>query len=95
MIAQSDPEIGKAVATLMELNEDERLQMIEEEQEKWDWIHQSMLDDALNEGLNKGRTEGRAEAAVHYQAERTHYETRIAEDQCRIAELEAQLAARR
>jgi hypothetical protein len=74
----------------LRINATEVVNMLTDE---WDWdvAKEVWQEEARDEGRDEGRTEGwemgRAEAAVHYEAERTHYETRI-------AELEAQLAVR-
>ncbi|MCL2589881.1 MAG: Rpn family recombination-promoting nuclease/putative transposase [Betaproteobacteria bacterium] len=62
MLAEKNPQIGKAVARLQELSEDERTRLLAESREKMEWDNaarmQAAREKGLKEGLEKGREEG-------------------------------------
>ena len=67
MLAEKNPQVGKAVAKLVELNEDERARMIASSRERLRMDTASQLrsareeglEEGLERGLEKGREEGR------------------------------------
>ena len=59
MLAEKSPQIGKAVARLQELSEDERTRLLAESREKWEWDMQAIREKGLEEGFEEGRKEGR------------------------------------
>ena len=76
MLTEKNPQIGKAVARLQELSEDERTRLLAESREKWEWDMQAIrekgfekgreagLEAGLEEGLEKGREKGLEEALL-------------------------------
>ncbi len=68
MLAETDPQINKAVAVLKELSDDERTRMIEEAREKARRDEESRLrgarEEGLKEGLKEGQKEGQYEKAL-------------------------------
>jgi len=61
MLAEKNPQVGKAVAKLVELNADERARMIADSREKMRRDNASRLRSARMEGLEKGLEKGREE----------------------------------
>jgi len=61
MLAEKNPQVGKAVAKLVELNADERARLIADSREKLRRDNASQLRSAEKEGLEKGLKEGRKE----------------------------------
>jgi len=57
MLAEKNPQVGKAVAKLVELNADERARLIADSREKLRRDTASQLRSAEKEGLEKGRKE--------------------------------------
>ncbi len=68
MLAEKNPQVGKAVAKLVELNADERARMIADSREKLRRDNASQLRSARlegwEEGLEEGREEGREEGLL-------------------------------
>jgi len=58
MLAEKNPQVGKAVAKLVELNADERARLIADSRQKLRWDIASIKNSALTEGLERGRKEG-------------------------------------
>ena len=58
MLAEKNPQVGKAVAKLVELNEDERTRMIASSRERLRMDNVSQLRTAREEGRKEGRKEG-------------------------------------
>jgi predicted transposase/invertase (TIGR01784 family) len=62
MLAEKNPQVGKAVARLQELTEDERARLLAESREKMAWDNAARMHAArekgLKEGLEKGLEEG-------------------------------------
>jgi len=58
MLAEKNPQIGKAVARLQELSEDERTRLLAESREKMEWDNAARMQAAEERGLKKGREEG-------------------------------------
>ena len=63
MLAEKNPQVGKAVAKLVELNKDERARMIASSRERLRMDHASQLRLAREEGRVKGREEERLSIA--------------------------------
>ncbi|MDR2132470.1 MAG: Rpn family recombination-promoting nuclease/putative transposase, partial [Clostridiales Family XIII bacterium] len=61
MLAQTNPQIKKAVAVLMELSADERARMLYESREKARRDEALRLKSALRDGMEKGKAEGLTE----------------------------------
>jgi predicted transposase/invertase (TIGR01784 family) len=61
MLAEKNPQVGKAVARLQELSEDERARLLAESHEKWKWDDAARIRAARNKGLEEGREEGHEE----------------------------------
>jgi len=61
MIAQRNPQIGKAAVKLRELSADERARDLFERREKARRDIESMVDEGKAEGRAEGKAEGRAE----------------------------------
>ena len=61
MIAQRNPQVGKAVVKLRELSADERARDLFERREKGRRDAEAFADDARNEGRAEGRAEEQAE----------------------------------
>ena len=59
MLAEKNPQIGRAVARLQELSEDERTRLLAESREKMEWDNAARMQAAEARGLKKGREEGR------------------------------------
>ena len=59
MLAEKNPQVGKAVAKLVELNEDERARMIASSRERLRMDTASQLRSAREEGREEGLEEGR------------------------------------
>ncbi|WP_010261048.1 PD-(D/E)XK nuclease family transposase, partial [Treponema primitia] len=57
-VAEKDPVIKKAVATLMELSEDERERLLAESREKFLYDQYHREKESYEKGLNAGREEG-------------------------------------
>ena len=70
MIAQRNPQVGKAIVKLRELSADERARDMLERREKARRDIAAMMGDAINqgraEGRAEGRTEGRAEERINF-----------------------------
>jgi len=58
MLAEKNTQIGKAVARLQELSEDERTRLLAESREKMEWDNAARTQAAEERGLKKGREEG-------------------------------------
>ena len=63
MLAEKNPQVGKAVAKLVELNADERARLIADSREKLRRDTASQLRSARMEGREEGLEEGRKEIA--------------------------------
>ena len=61
MLAKKNPQIGRAVARLQELSEDERTRLLAESREKMEWDNAARMHAAEERGLKRGREEGREE----------------------------------
>jgi predicted transposase/invertase (TIGR01784 family) len=59
MLAEKNPQIGKAVGRLQELSEDERTRLLAESREKMEWDNAARMQAAREKGLEEGRKEGR------------------------------------
>jgi predicted transposase/invertase (TIGR01784 family) len=64
MVAEKNPQVGKAVAVLMELSEDERTRLLEESREKArrDWA--SRMRGAREKGIAEGISQGAHQRAI-------------------------------
>ena len=58
MLAERNTHIGRAVAVLKELSEDERTRLLEESCQKARWDEELRIEAALAEGRMEGRMEG-------------------------------------
>jgi len=58
MLAEKNPQIGKAVARLQELSEDERTRLLAESREKWEWDNAARMQAAREKGLEEGLEKG-------------------------------------
>jgi predicted transposase/invertase (TIGR01784 family) len=58
MLAEKNPQVGKAVARLQELSEDERARLLAESHEKWKWDDAARIRAARNKGLEEGHEKG-------------------------------------
>ena len=58
MLAEKNPQIGKAVARLQELSEDERTRLLAESREKMEWDNAARMQAARERGLKEGLEEG-------------------------------------
>ena len=58
MLAEKNPQIGKAVARLQELSEDERTRLLAESREKWEWDDAARMQAAREKGLEEGLEKG-------------------------------------
>jgi predicted transposase/invertase (TIGR01784 family) len=58
MLAEKNPQIGKAVARLQELSEDERTRLLAESREKMEWDNAARMQAAEERGLKRGLEEG-------------------------------------
>ena len=63
MLAERNTQIGRAVAVLKELSEDERTRLLEESYQKARWDEEIRMEAASSEGRIEGRIEGLAEGA--------------------------------
>ncbi|MCL1861187.1 MAG: Rpn family recombination-promoting nuclease/putative transposase [Proteobacteria bacterium] len=54
MLAEKNPQIGKAVARLQELSEDERIRLLAESREKMEWDNAARIQAAKEKGLEEG-----------------------------------------
>ncbi|MCL2162503.1 MAG: hypothetical protein FWH56_11640 [Betaproteobacteria bacterium] len=63
MLTEKNPQVGKAVAKLVELNEDERARMIASSRERLRMDHASRLRTAREEGREEGMEQGRLAVA--------------------------------
>jgi len=63
MLAERNIQIGRAVAVLKELSEDERTRLLEESYQKARWDEELRIETASSEGRMEGRVEGLAEGA--------------------------------
>ena len=61
MLAERNMQIGRAVAVLKELSEDERTRLLEESYQKARWDEEIRMEAAVTEGRIEGLTEGRIE----------------------------------
>jgi predicted transposase/invertase (TIGR01784 family) len=64
MLAQSNPNIKKAVGILMDLSADEQTRMLYEARQEALWQEEARRRESLAEGEQKGRAEGHAEGLV-------------------------------
>jgi molecular chaperone DnaK (HSP70) len=99
MIATKNPQIGKAVAVLMDLSADERTRMIEESREKArrDWI--SRMKGARQEGeqigMEKANQQWQSKAqqwqsqAQQWLSEKADYQRQLEEAQRKLTQYEA------
>ncbi|MDR2088604.1 MAG: Rpn family recombination-promoting nuclease/putative transposase [Clostridiales Family XIII bacterium] len=69
MLAQTNPQIEKAVAVLARLSADERARMLYESREKARRDEASRMKSALRDGMEKGLAEGKAEGKTEGLAE--------------------------
>jgi predicted transposase/invertase (TIGR01784 family) len=69
MVAEKNPQVGKAVAVLMELSEDERTRLLEESREKArrDWA--SRMRSAWEKGVDQGSSQRAIEDAKRMKAD--------------------------
>jgi predicted transposase/invertase (TIGR01784 family) len=58
MLAEKNPQIGKAVGRLQELSEDERTRLLAESREKMEWDNAARMQAAEERGLKRGLEEG-------------------------------------
>ncbi len=58
MLAEKNPQIGKAVARLQELSEDERTRLLAESREKMEWDNAARMQAAREKGLKEGLEKG-------------------------------------
>ena len=58
MLAEKNPQIGKAVARLQELSEDERTRLLAESREKMEWDNAARMQAAEERGLKEGIEKG-------------------------------------
>jgi len=54
MLTEKNPQIGKAVARLQELSEDERTRLLAESREKWEWDMQAIREKGFEDGREEG-----------------------------------------
>ncbi len=59
MLAEKNPQIGKAAARLQELSEDERTRLLAESREKWEWDMQAIREKGFEKGHEAGLEAGR------------------------------------
>jgi predicted transposase/invertase (TIGR01784 family) len=69
MVAEKDPAIKKAVATLMVLSEDERERMLAESREKWQYDHYHREKEWYEKGLAEGEAKVREAEAKAKESE--------------------------
>jgi len=58
MLAEKNPQIGKAVARLQELSEDERTRLLAESREKMEWDNAARMQAAIEKGREEGLEKG-------------------------------------
>jgi predicted transposase/invertase (TIGR01784 family) len=61
MVAEKEPGVRKAVATLMELSDDERNRMLADARDRWVSDQMALRKDSYRKGLAEGRENGRLE----------------------------------
>ena len=63
MLAQSNPQIQRAVGVLMELSADEQTRLLYESREKAHWDEMARMREAREDGKVEGKAEGKIEVA--------------------------------